>query len=102
MHADEGPFALEPLAVELEGELSCLEALVRIAHGLPRAAVPEHDGAPPVLAHGDRAFKLAVLDRVVLDLDGEALVGGVEARTLGHGPALEHAVELEAKVVVQR
>jgi hypothetical protein len=38
---------------------------------------------------------------MVLDLDGQALVFGIEARSLRHGPALEHSVELEAKVVVQ-
>ena len=69
--------------------------------GSQRAAVPEQHRAAAVLALGDHALEAAVLDRVVLDLHGEALLGRVEARPLGHGPALEHAVELEAEVVVQ-
>ena len=38
---------------------------------------------------------------MVLDLDGEALLAGDEARTLGDRPALEDAVELEAEIVVE-
>src|SRR3546814_8669412 len=34
-------------------------------------------------------------------MDREAPVRRVQARALGHGPALQHAVELEAEVVVQ-
>jgi hypothetical protein len=38
---------------------------------------------------------------VILHLDGQPPVAGVEARTLGHGPALQDASLLEAKVVVE-
>src|SRR6516162_6346816 len=35
---------------------------------------------------------------MVLDLDGEPLLGGVEARAFWHRPALEHPVEFQTKV----
>src|SRR5215813_14229799 len=38
---------------------------------------------------------------MVLGLHREALVRRVEARALRHGPALQHALELEPEVVVQ-
>src|SRR5262249_10213323 len=43
----------------------------------------------------------AILDRVVLGADGQALVLGIQARAARHGPALQDAVDLEAEVVVQ-
>src|SRR6185503_10607810 len=47
------------------------------------------------------ALESAIVQRMVLRLHGEALVGRVEARSLRHGPALEHALELEPEVVMQ-
>src|SRR5258708_12530414 len=38
---------------------------------------------------------------MVLGLHRKALVGGGEARSFRHRPALQHALELEAKVIVQ-
>ena len=38
---------------------------------------------------------------MILGRHREALVGRIERRPLGHGPGLEHAVALEAEVVVQ-
>src|SRR3546814_13121493 len=46
-------------------------------------------------------FERAVFQRVVLDADGEALLAGHQARPLGDRPALQHAVHLQAQVVVQ-
>src|SRR5690606_6854299 len=43
----------------------------------------------------------AVVQRVVLDMDGQALLAGHQARPLGDGPALEDAIHLQAQVVVQ-
>ena len=93
------PWSFSPCERELELALARAPRAGRL--GLPRAAVPEHDGAAAVLALGDDAFEAAVLERVVLDLHREALVRRVEARPLGHGPALQDAVELQAEVVVQ-
>ena len=56
---------------------------------------------PPYSPFGDDAFEAAVLERMVLDLHREPLVRRIEARPLGHRPALQHAVELQPEVVVQ-
>ena len=92
---------MELLAVEPEGEAAFAVVLARIALGLPAAAVPEHDRAAAVLPLRDRALEAAVIERVVLDMDGKPLLAGDEARTLGDRPALEHAVELEAEIVME-
>src|SRR6185436_13169646 len=84
---------VEPaLAQRLEGI-----ALLRA----PLAAIPQQHLAGAVLLLRDHALEFAVLERMVFGLHREALVGGVEARAFRHRPALEHALELEAKVVVQ-
>jgi hypothetical protein len=89
------------LALELELELSLLQSGAGIADRRPRAPVPQHDGAAAVLALGNRALEVAVADRMILDLHREPLDGRIGHGTLGHRPRLEHAVELEAEVVVE-
>ncbi len=96
--------AFELLAVEDELELAVGDGGRRIAGGcfrLPGPPVPDDDVAGAVLLGGDHAFEVEVLDGVVLDVDGHAPDLRIERRALGHGPANEHAGDLEAEVVVQ-
>src|SRR6266404_2627679 len=73
----------------------------RVAFGTPRSAVPEHDRSRAVLFFRDHALEVAVVQRMILDVDGEPLVRRIEARSLRHRPAFERAVELETEVVMQ-
>ena len=66
------------------------------------AGVPHDDRARAVAALPDRALEVGVVERVVLDGHRQALLARVGRRALGDGPRLEHAVDLEAEVVVQR
>ena len=68
---------------------------------LPGAAVPQHHGAAAIFAFRNRAFELAVFDRVILDMHREPLVVRILARALRHRPAHQHAVPFQAEVVVQ-
>ena len=68
---------------------------------LKSAAVPDHHRAGAVVAFGDGALEAAVVQRMVFGLHGQALVGGIERRPLGHGPGYQHAADFEAKVIVQ-
>src|SRR5690606_18437866 len=96
-----GPAAAELLALEREIELPVAEPALHRSLGPPDAAVPEHHGAAPVLTLGDQAFEVAVLERVILRAHREALHRGIGDGSLRHGPAQEHAVPLEAEVVVE-
>ena len=100
-HPHQMPVAVELLAVQLEIEMALLHGLVRIVVRRPGAAIPDHHGAAAILALRDGAFELVVFDRMILDVDGEALVAGHEARAARHRPAQHHAVEFEAQIVVQ-
>ena len=95
--------ALELLAVEAELELALADGLARIVRllRLERAPVPDDHVAAAVLALGDDALEVEVGEGMVLDVDGHAPVGWIEAGPFGHGPRHQHAVDLEAEVVVQ-
>lgn len=51
---------------------------------------PNHHRPPAVLAFWDGAFKVAVVQWVIFDFDGEAPVLGIEGRTFGDGSGFEH------------
>ena len=96
--------ALHLLAVDAELQLAVVDRLLRIERGrlrLPRPPVPDDDVARPVLLRRDDPFEIEVFDGVVLDVDGHAPRLAVEAGALRDGPADEHALDLEAEVVVQ-
>ena len=63
--------------------------------------VPELDGSGSVLPLRDLALEGRVLERVVLDVNGEVLLPGLEGHALGHRPAGERSVALQPEVVVQ-
>src|SRR6266851_7977353 len=95
------PAALELLAIELEFEMSLGVARDRVAFRDPRSPVPQQYRTAAVLLLGNDPFEGSVLDRVVLDVHRQTLVGRVETGTFGYGPAQQHAVELETKIVVE-
>ncbi len=72
-HAHQVPAAVQLLAVKSELQMTLGIPFVRIADGLPRAAVPDHDGAAAIFALRDGALEAVVVDRMILDMDGEPL-----------------------------
>ena len=79
-HADEDETALQALAVELKLKLALFELLLGadLPFSLPVATVPKLNRATAILALGNRALEIAIWQRVILDLDGQALVRRVE------------------------
>src|SRR5690606_28932645 len=77
------------------------QAFMRIAEGLPGGLIPEHYGTAPVFAFGNGAFEPTIIEGMILDMDRQALVGGVGRGSLGDGPALEHTVEFEPEIIVE-
>src|SRR5580700_2994382 len=95
------PTAAQFLTLELEFQMALGEAFVRVALGMPVAAIPDHHGAAAIFASRDGALKAVVFDRMILDMDGEALFAGIEARPARDRPAFHDAVELEPQVIMQ-
>ncbi len=89
---------MQLLAVQHEHRVPALERL-RPRHSaalLVGAAVP-HDHA--ALLAG-RAFEVVVRELMILDLDGEALDGGIHRGALRDRPRAHRAADLEAQVEV--
>src|ERR1051326_9230336 len=74
---------------------------MRIAYRGPMAAVPDDDRAAAVLALGDVALELEIVERMVFGANRKPLLARHQARSSRHRPALEHAVELEPQIVMQ-
>src|SRR5215471_2399737 len=98
--AYQGPAAVEFLALEFELEMPLLVGLPRIRLRRPSSAIPHHDRPSAVFLGRDNALELSILERMILDVHRQALVVGIEARSLRHCPAQQHAIELETEVVV--
>ena len=73
----------------------------RSPHELVRAPVPDVDRPGPVLARGDLALEVRVLERMILDVHGERALAAAQRHAPRQCPAREHAVALEPQVVVQ-
>jgi hypothetical protein len=76
-------------------------AVALLLEELIGARIPDLDRARAVLALRDLALERRVVDRVVLDVDGEVLQPRLERNPLRHRPAREDTVALEPEVVVQ-
>ena len=64
---------MELLTLKGEIQLALLIGALRILAD-PIAAIPNHDGASAILAFRNGAFEIAVIQRMVLDLDCKPLV----------------------------
>ena len=98
------------LAVGLKEHVAALQALaVEDDHHLPvrplldvvGAFVPDQDLARAVVALGDLAMKVDVVERVVLDVDREVVLLRVGRHPFRDRPGDQHAVLLKAEVPVQ-
>src|SRR5262249_13884084 len=74
---------------------------VRIAFGMPRSTIPDQHGAAAIFPLRDGSLESVVFNRVVLDVDGETLFAGDQAWPARDRPALHHAVQLHAQIVMQ-
>ena len=67
---------MQAIAFEHDLQVALFQPFMRVGSGLrrPIAAVPQHDRAAAVLVLGNRAFEVAVVERVILDLDGQPTI----------------------------
>ena len=93
----ERPGTLEPLAVQPDGQL----AVALLLEQFVGAVVPDLDRPAAVLALRDLPREGRVVERVVLDVDGERALARLERDALRHSPRGERAVAFETEVVVK-
>jgi hypothetical protein len=68
---------------------------------LERAAIPDPHRARPILAGRNLALELQVLQRMVLGVHGEAVLGRVRRNSVGDRPGCQDTVVLEPEIPVQ-
>ena len=97
-HTDEDKLAVEAIAMQPEFKIALGKSFVGVADWLPGAAVPDHHRPAAIFAFGNHALEAAIFERMVLGHHGKPFLTGVEARALGHGPALQHSVMLQPEI----
>ena len=98
-HQHPGSLQLVPVERELQITLPQRRILI-VDLRLPRPVIPEHDD-PGAVAFRDDAFEAAVLEGMILHMHRQPLGRRIEGWPLGHSPRPQHAVVLEAEVVVK-
>ena len=101
VRAHQVPQTAELLALQFELEFALGIGLGRILLRNPHAAVPDDHITRAVMPFGNAALERRVVERMVFDVDRQALDLGVERRAFGHRPAFQRAIEFQAKVVMQ-
>jgi len=86
-----------PLAVEAHGQ----SAVPLLLQEVVRAAIPDLDGSRSVLAGRNHALEVAVLERMVLDVDCKMPLALLQRNAFRHRPARERTSALEPEVVVE-
>ncbi len=99
-HPHQHPAAVQLVAVQREFQVALLEAAIGIV-GFPGAAIPQHDGAAAILVVGNGAFEIAIVQRMILDLDREPFVARIERWPPRHRPGFEDAIEFQPQIVMQ-
>src|ERR1700722_16254145 len=79
-HADQDKTAMQPLALKVELEIALRQHLLRPLGSPrpPKTAVPKHECSAAISTFGNRPFEVAIIERVIFDLNGEPLVMRVE------------------------
>src|ERR1700712_1136787 len=87
-HARQNPAAVKFFAPQSEVELAFGISALRVV-AIPIAAIPNHNRAAAVLPLRNRPFKVAVIQRMVFDLNRKPFIMRIEGRTLSDRPRFE-------------
>ena len=101
LHPHQHPGTAQLVAGQAELEAAFGIVGFGVAQRLPGARVPDHDGTAAIFSLRDRTLEGAVVQGMVLDMDCQTLVLGIEARAAGDRPALVGGTQLQPQVVMQ-
>src|SRR4051794_14706220 len=95
------PHAVQLVAPELEQQLPLGEAFSWITDGQPLTPIPHDHGSGSVVPLRDEPLEVPVLERMVLHVTRQALVGRIVGRPLGHRPGAKPPFHFETQVVME-
>ena len=101
LHANQRPAAVELFAEQFKLQLAGPQACSRVSHRHPDAAIPDDDMAGAILSLRNKPLEAGVRQWMVFDMHAHAFDARVQARTLGHRPALQGSAQFQPEVVVQ-
>lgn len=97
----QGEFAVQPLAGQDKLDLTVPEFVVRVDKSFPGTAIPGFHRPGAVMSVRDRALEVSIVQRMILDMDGNSLVRGIHGGAFAHRPAPQHVIVLQAEIPVQ-
>ena len=108
LHPDQGVAAADLVAFEEDLDFAVLDGaghgrrMLRVVGDVAVCPpVPDDHPSGPILALGNHALEVAVVERVVLDLDGQPAVRGIGGWSPRHRPRLQYAIDFQTQIVVQ-
>lgn len=89
------------MQAELQVAPGDLSQAILFTEDLEDTPIPQHHATRAVVAFGDIALELTVLEGMIFHQCRERLFGRVQSRTLRYRPRLQRPAKLQAKVVMQ-
>ena len=99
--ADQDPTSLQLGPFEGELDLSGPIVGLGLTQRLPGPSVPDHHRSASVFSGRNQSLEVAIVERMVFDLDGQPLLRRVEAWSLRNRPTLECTSHFEPEIVMQ-
>src|SRR5882724_3762067 len=108
VHAHQGKLTLEFCTVQRKCQLTCFDTLCHglrarpvCVHVVVGAVIPDGHRPGPVLSRRNRTRECRIGERVVFNMDRQALQRRIHRGGLRHRPALEDTPGLQAEIVME-
>ena len=100
-HSDQVPQAMQLLTVQAEFQTATTITFQRVSNRSPRSPIPQHDRSCAILFRRNDPFKTPILKRMVLHMDSQTLVCGIQAGPFRNSPAFQCPVQFQSKVIME-
>lgn len=87
--------------MQFEIEMTFRQPFFRVFERSPGSAVPDGHRAAAIFSFRNRTFEITVVQRMIFDINGEALLTGNKAWAFCERPAFQNAIQFETEIVMQ-